>query len=112
MKINFQLIAISVFVAVLITSIPVQSAFSDSGFTNVKKSTGIIMMFCSNETFTMQDCNERYEGIGWTDRINVLVYAPGWNEDSDKVERIGTSDNPIDVYTDTARVNNLVFMII
>ena len=109
MKINFQLIAISVFVAVLITSIPVQSAFSDSGFTNVKKSTGIIMMFCSNETFTMQDCNERYEGIGWTDRINVLVYAPGWNEDSDKVERIGTSDNPIDVYTDTARVNNLVF---
>lgn len=25
----------------------------------------------------LQGCNERYEGLGWTDRINVLMYAPG-----------------------------------
>ena len=101
--------AIFVFMAVLVSTISIQSVYADTGFTNVKKSAGIIMMFCSNETFKLQDCHERYEGIGWTDRVNVLIYAPGWNEDSDKIERIGTSSNPINVYTDAARINNLEF---
>ena len=48
------------------------------------------------KSFTLQDCHERYDGIGWTDRINVIIYAPGWNEDEDKIEQIGDSSNPID----------------
>jgi len=106
---NFQLMAIFVFTAILISTVSLQSVYADTGFTNVKKSAGIIMMFCSNETFLLQDCNQRYEGLGWTDRINVLVYAPGWNEDDDKIERIGTSNNPINVYTDAKRINNIEF---
>ena len=106
---NSQLMVISVLVAVLVISIPMQSAFAESGFSNVKKATGVIMMFCANETFTLQDCNQRYDGIGWTDRINVLIYAPGWNFDSDKIDQIGDSSNPIDVYTDAARVDNVEF---
>ena len=104
-----QLMVISVLVAVLVISIPIQSSFAETGFTNVKKATGVIMMFCANETFLLQDCNQRYDGIGWTDRINVLIYAPGWNEDSDKTEQIGTTLNPINVYTDAARVDKVEF---
>ncbi|WP_428325945.1 hypothetical protein [Nitrosopumilus sp.] len=100
---------IFVFMAVLVSSISIQSVYADTGFTNVKKSAGIIMKFCANETFKLQDCHERYDGIGWTDRINVLIYAPGWNEDTEKIEQIGTSANPIDVYTDAARVDGVEF---
>ena len=100
---------IFVFMAVLVSSISIQSVYADTGFTNVKKSAGIIMKFCANETFKLQDCHERYDGIGWTDRINVLIYAPGWNEDVDKIEQIGTLSNPIDVYTDAARVDSVEF---
>lgn len=106
---SLSLIAIFAVMAVLVLSLPVQSAFSESGFTNVKKVTGIIMKFCSNETFTLQNCNERYEGLGWTDKINVLIYAPGWNIDSYKIDEIGGTTNPIDVYTDAKRVNNVEF---
>lgn len=101
--------AIFVFMVILVSSISIQSVYAESGFTNVKKTAGIIMMFCANEVFTLQECNERYEGIGWTDRINVLIYAPGWNEDSEKIEQIGGSSNPLDVYTDAARVDNVEF---
>lgn len=104
-----QLMVISILIVSLAMSVPVQSAFAETGFTNVKKSAGIIMKFCANETFLLQDCHERYEGIGWTDRINVLIYAPGWNEDSEKIDQIGSASNPIDVYTDAARVNNVEF---
>ena len=108
-----ELIAAFVFAAVLLSSIPLQStafAVSDTpGFTNVKKSAGIIIKFCANETFSLQDCHERYKGIGWTDRINVLIYAPGWNDDENNIEQIGDVTNPIDVYTDAARVNNVEF---
>ncbi len=86
-----------------------QSALADTGFTVVKKTTGVIMKFCINEAFTLQDCKERYEGLGWTDRINVLIYAPGWNEDSNKIDVIGTSTNPITVSTGSNRVTEVDF---
>jgi len=102
---------LGVLMTVLVISIPAQSAFAElsDAFSNVKRATGVIMKFCANETFTLQDCNERYQGIGWTDRINVLIYAPGWNFDSDKIDQIGSVTNPIDVYTDAARVDNVEF---
>ena len=72
---------------ILTSTITISPVLADTGFTNVQKSAGIIMKFCSNETFKLQDCNERYEGIGWTDRVNVLIYAPGWNEDLIKLNK-------------------------
>ena len=109
MKSSVGRMTIFTFMVILTATITMSPVFADTGFTNVKKSAGIIMKFCANETFKLQDCNERYEGIGWTDRVNVLIYAPGWNEDVDKIERIGTSQNPIDAYTDAGRINNLEF---
>ena len=102
-------IAIFAFMVILTSTITISPVLADTGFTNVQKSAGIIMKFCANETFKLQDCHERYEGIGWTDRVNVLIYAPGWNEDTDKIEQIGTTENPIDVYTDANRVNGVEF---
>ena len=102
-------IAIFAFMMILTATITMSPVFADTGFTNVKKSAGIIMKFCANETFKLQDCHERYDGIGWTDRVNVLIYAPGWNEDEDKIEQIGDSSNPIDVYTDANRVDAVEF---
>ena len=86
-----------------------QPIAAETGFTVVKKTTGVIMKFCSNEVFVLQDCNERYEGLGWTDRINVLIHAPGWNEDSDKIDVIGTPTHPIRVYTGPNRVTDVDF---
>ena len=41
---------------------------------------------------------EKYDGYGWHTKINVMIYAPGWNEDSLKIDTIGTSDSePIGV---------------
>ncbi len=105
-----QLAAVFVLAGALAIPISTPSeAFAELGFTNVKKSSGIIMKFCANETFLLQDCHERYEGIGWTDRINVLIYAPGWNEDEANIEKIGDASNPITVYTNVARVDNVEF---
>ena len=101
--------SVLVFLTVLVVFIPIQAALAESGFTNTKRATGVIMKFCANEAFTLQDCNERYHGIGWTDRVNVLIYAPGWNVNEFSIDEIGGEDNPIDVYTDAARINNVEF---
>ena len=102
-------VAILIIGAAAIAPALLQSASAETGFTIVKKTAGIIMKFCTNEAFTLQDCNERYEGLGWTDRINVLIYAPGWNDDTDKIDVIGTPGNPIKVYTGPQRVTEVDF---
>ena len=35
---------------------------------------------------------EKYEGYAWEGKINVMIYAPGWNMDSEKFDTIGTDD--------------------
>ena len=41
---------------------------------------------------------EKYEGYSWEGKINVMIYAPGWNEDPQKMDTIGTgTDTPIGV---------------
>ena len=41
---------------------------------------------------------EKYEGYAWQGKVMVMIYAPGWNEDPDKLDSIGTSDEtPIGV---------------
>ena len=36
---------------------------------------------------------EKYEGYKWEGKINVMIYAPGWNEDSGKMDKIGTDED-------------------
>jgi hypothetical protein len=41
---------------------------------------------------------EKYDGYAWEGKINVMIYAPGWNEDPNKYDTIGTDDaTPIGV---------------
>jgi len=41
---------------------------------------------------------EKYEGYKWEGKVNVMIYAPGWNEDSQKMDKIGTDETtPIGV---------------
>ena len=41
---------------------------------------------------------EKYDGYAWEGKINVMIYAPGWNNDSGKYDTIGTSEEtPIGV---------------
>ena len=41
---------------------------------------------------------EKYDGYPWQGKIQVMIYAPGWNVDPDKLDSIGTSDEtPIGV---------------
>ena len=68
---------------------------SEGGWSPVKKSTGVVMMFCENHALTPQECVQKYDGYTWTDRINVLIYAPGWNNDEEKMEKIGQSEGKI-----------------
>ena len=64
-----------------------------NSFSNTKEAPGIIMKFCMNAATTLQDCDEKYEGYTWTDRIYVLIYANGFNEDSQKIDTIGKHKN-------------------
>ena len=76
------------------------------------KTPGIIMKFCQNAATTLQDCDEKYEGYTHTDRIYVLVYANGFNEDSDKIESIGLGQNgygKIKVTTRDATADEVAF---
>ncbi len=42
--------------------------------------------------------SETYEGYAWEGSVNVMIYAPGWNEDPEKTDTIGNTDQtPIGV---------------
>ena len=42
---------------------------------------------------------EKYDGYGWHTKVNVMIFAPGWNEDPLKVDVIGTTEfEPIGVH--------------
>ena len=63
--------------------------------------------FCGFEknAKTLTDClrTQTTSDYGWFGKVNVMIYAPGWNTDSDKRERIGaTSDSAIKI---TSRVD-------
>ena len=107
---SLQLMTVFVFGAILLSSLPIQSAFSETGFTNTKKATGVIMKFCENHAITLQDCIEKYDGYTWTDRVNVIIWAPGWNTDDNKLEQIGESfGNKITITTREDSVTSAVF---
>ena len=51
------------------------------------------MYFCGWEknAKTLKDCfeTETYENYGWYGKVNVLIYAPGWNYEENEIEVIG-----------------------
>ena len=76
------------------------------------KTPGVIMKFCMNAATTLQDCDEKYDGYTWTDRIYVLIYANGHNYDSEKIDTIGKDQQSgeITVTTRHSSSNDVVFM--
>ena len=115
---KLSLMLVFVLVAVLVIPISLQDSFAESkflppselGFSPVKKSPGVKMMFCENQALTPQECVEKYDGYTWTDRVNVLIYAPGWNTDEDSMEKIGKSEgSEITVTTRDETIDTPVF---
>ena len=101
-------VAVIAIIASFIISVPV---LADDANAFNSKTPGVIMKFCQNPAMTLQDCDEQYDGYTWTDRINVLIYAPAWNQDSDKVDHIGKAHNGgnIEVSTRNSSSNEVVF---
>ena len=67
---------------------------SSDGVQFVKKSASEPQMyFCGWEKNkkTLKDCfeTETYENYGWYGKVNVLIYAPGWNFEENEIEWIG-----------------------
>jgi len=88
------------------------SAIAPNSFSSTYESPGIIMKFCMNAATTLQDCDEKYDGYTHTDRIYVLVYANGFNEDPQKIDNIGFGQNgygKISVTTRDATTDEIAF---
>ena len=70
------------------------------------KPPGISIFFCGHNKnkVTIEDCDDTIDGYSWGSKINILIFAPAWNEDEYKIDIIGDdSDFPIGVYTRTSR---------
>ena len=111
---KFQLITF-VLLTGFVLSVPLAAiganATPDTPWTNTYKTPGVIMKFCQNAATTMQDCDEKYDGYTWTDRIYVLIYANGYNYDTDKIDTIGKDQGSgnIKVTTRDSSSTNVVF---
>ena len=56
------------------------------------KPPGISIFFCGHNKnkVTIEDCDDTIEGYSWGSKINILIFAPAWNEDdSNKIDTIG-----------------------
>jgi len=110
-KSYFVIMVIVGFVFSVVSVIDDASASTD-GNSNTYKTPGIIMKFCQNPATTLQNCDEKYDGYTWTDRIYVLIYANGFNEDSNKIDSIGLGQNgygTIKVTTRESTANEIAF---
>lgn len=70
------------------------------------KPPGISIFFCGHNKnkVTIEDCDDTIDGYSWGSKINILIFAPAWNEDEYKIDTIGDdNDFPIGVYTRTSR---------
>ena len=73
------------------------SIVDDSGFTSKSRTDGKPVIFaCGFEknAITLQKCYQTKtdDNYGWFGKVNFIIYAPGWNEDPDKVEYIGNTE--------------------
>jgi len=79
------------------------SLVNDNGFTSKKKVDGKPVIFaCGFEknAITLQKCYQTKtdDNYGWFGKVNFIIYAPGWNEEPNKVEYIGDTDtNPLTI---------------
>ena len=74
--------------------------------TREDKPPGISMFFCGHNKNkkTLEDCDDTIEGYSWGSKINILIFAPAWNEDSNKIDTIGNdTDFPIGAYSRTSK---------
>jgi len=88
------------------------NAIPPNSYSSTYETPGIIMKFCMNAATTLQDCDEKYSGYTHTDRIYVLIYANGYNEDSEKIDTIGLGQNgygKITVTTRDAKADEIAF---
>ena len=70
---------------------------TSDGVQFVKKSTAEPQIyFCGWEknATSLKDCfeTETYENYAWYGKVNVLIYAPGWNYEEDEIEWIGDGE--------------------
>ncbi len=89
--------------------------FSENGLQYISKiSAEPRIYFCGFEKniLTLKDCfkTETYSDYGWFGKINVLIYAPGWNNEPFAIDTIGdTATNPITIrsHSDTSQYATL-----
>ncbi len=85
-------------------------SMNDDGFTSKKLKVGgnPVIFACGFEknVITLYDCyqTQTYDNYGWFGKVNFLIYAPGWNENPNKVESIGGTE--ADKITISSRSDN------
>ena len=53
---------------------------------------------------TLEECNDTIDGYSWGSKINVLIFAPAWNSEKNKIDTLGDDDIfRIGAYSDTSR---------
>jgi len=90
----------------LLLFIPVEDYVADA--TRDDKPPGISMFFCGHNKNkkTLEDCDDTIDGYSWGSKINILIFAPAWNENKYKIDTIGDDPEfPIGAYSRTSRHN-------
>ena len=84
--------------------IPFEDNIADA--TRDDKPPGISIFFCGHNKNkkTIADCDDTIDGYSWGSKINILIFAPAWNENKHKIDTIGDdSDFPIGAYSRTSK---------
>ena len=79
---------------------------NEADATRDDKPPGISIFFCGHNKNkkTLAECDDTIDGYSWGSKINILIFAPAWNEDSYKIDVIGDdSDFPIGAYSRTSK---------
>ena len=97
------ILSVSFLATILLTStIVLMIPAAEAAKFQTKERPDVQMFFCgwNKNVKTLADClkyenygSEGTYGNGWYGKINVMVYAPGWNTDSGKIDYIGTSQD-------------------
>jgi len=88
----------------LLLIIPLEDFTIDA--TRDDKPPGISIFFCGHNKNkkTIEECDDTIHGYSWGSKINILIFAPAWNEDSNKIDTIGDdTDFPIGAYSRTSK---------
>ena len=88
----------------LLLVLPIEDFTADA--TRDDKPPGISIFFCGHNKNkkTIEECDDTINGYSWGSKINILIFAPAWNEDNNKIDTIGDdSDFPIGAYSRTSR---------